>query len=150
MVVTELMSCVKVEVAVLGTPSLINLWFLWTKSNTSTNHQCRLNTLVVKTGPVVRRIKTLGVQAFPTYGDRWNHSQQSTTRHLCAGNTETFVPSSTVGINRGTHQRTCLNRLCHAGCRIFFRGPTRKAANFLHFLREREFGQNECESTGKV
>ena len=27
---SELRSCVKVEVAVLGSPSLINLWFLWT------------------------------------------------------------------------------------------------------------------------
>ena len=27
---SELRSCVKVEVAVLGLPSLISLWFLWT------------------------------------------------------------------------------------------------------------------------
>ena len=79
-----------------------------------------------------------------TYGGRWNHSQQTITKHLCAGNTETFVPSSAIGITGVLTTRTCL---CQGRVEYFIPRAHTEISNtfFFSFLRERDGGDRERE-----
>ena len=82
-----------------------------------------------------------------TYGGRWNHSQQTITKHLCAGNTETFVPSSAIGITGVLTTRTCL---CQGRVEYFIPRAHTEISNtfFFSFLRERDGGEREREREG--